>query len=187
MAAAKQAGDHWRPKRDHGDPARLRCPSARRAGPSVQAVTRLPALRAMRTTTSLALAAFLAAAAATAPAQTAAVAEPPDYRTDDYRAPVPATVAGGRAIATDAAERLWREKRAVFVDVLPAPRRPEGLRPGALWKPLPRRDIPGSLWLPDVGRGTLPEPPDASFRAAPSRPTPGDTSSAGAPSCLHRC
>ncbi len=67
----------------------------------------------MRTTTSLALAAFLAAAAATAPAQTTAVAEPPDYRTDDYRAPVPATVAGGRAIATDEAEHLWRGRKPV--------------------------------------------------------------------------
>jgi len=34
--------------------------------------------------------------------------------------PVPATVAGGEAIATAAAERLWRDKQAVFVAVLPA-------------------------------------------------------------------
>ena len=141
----------------------------------------------MRTTASLALAAFLAAAAATAPAQTTAVAEPPDYRTDDYRAPVPATVAGGRAIATDEAEHLWREKRAVFVDVLPAPRRPEGLRPDALWKPLPRRDIPGSLWLPDIGRGALPEPLDAYFRAALGRATGGDKSAAVVLYCLADC
>ncbi len=95
--------------------------------------------------------------------------------------------AGGRAIATDAAERLWREKRAVFVDVLPAPRRPEGLRPDALWKPLPRRDIPGSLWLPDVGRGALPEPLDAYFRAALARATGGDKSAAVVLYCLADC
>jgi len=140
----------------------------------------------MRTRASLALAAFLIAAAA-APAQTTAVPEPPDYRTDDYRAPVPATVAGGRAIATDEAQRLWRGKRAVFIDVLPAPRRPEGLRPDALWKPLPRRDIPGSLWLPDVGRGALPEPLAAYFRAALERATGGDKSAPLVLYCLADC
>src|SRR5690349_20813950 len=90
-----------------------------------------------------------------AAAQPTVVPEPQAYRTDNYRAPVPATVAGGQAIATGEAQRLWRDKQAAFIDVLPAPRRPEGLRPDALWKPLPRRDIPGSLWLPDVGRGAL--------------------------------
>src|SRR5580765_8384626 len=80
-------------------------------------------------------------------------AEPPDYRLEDYRAPVPATVAGGRTIGTAEAEALWRNHRALFVDGLPAPRRPENLPAKTLWKPVPRRDIPGSLWLPDVGRG----------------------------------
>jgi PQQ-dependent catabolism-associated CXXCW motif protein len=134
----------------------------------------------------LGLAALLAAAA-TAPAQTTGVAEPPDYRSDNYRAPVPATVAGGQAIATDATERLWREKRAVFIDVLPAPRRPEGMRPDALWKPLPHRDIPGSLWLPDVGRGALPEPLDAYFRAGLARATGGDKAAAVVLYCQADC
>jgi PQQ-dependent catabolism-associated CXXCW motif protein len=112
--------------------------------------------------------------AQSAAAQTAAVPVPPAYRTENYRAPVPATVAGGRAIATDEAQRLWRDKQAVFVDVLPAPRRPKGLRPDALWTPLPRRDIPGSLWLPDVGRGALSDALDAYFRAGLARATHGD-------------
>jgi PQQ-dependent catabolism-associated CXXCW motif protein len=81
--------------------------------------------------------------------------EPRGYRLDDYRAPTPATVAGGRAIGTAEAEALWRARRALFVDVLPAPRRPDGLPADTLWKPVPRRDIPGSLWLPEVGRGAL--------------------------------
>jgi len=139
----------------------------------------------MRTTAALATA-FLVWVAAAA-AQTETVPEPPDYRTDDYRAPVPATVAGGRAIATDEAERLWREKRAVFVDVLPAPRRPEGLKPDALWKPLPRRDIPGSVWLPDVGRGALAEPLDAYFRSALERATGGSKSAPLVLYCLADC
>ena len=113
--------------------------------------------------------------------------EPDGYRTDNYRAPVPATVAGGQAIATDEAHRLWRDKQAVFVDVLPAPRRPEGLRSDALWKPLPRRDIPGSLWLPDVGRGALSAALDAYFRAGLARATGGDKSAAVVLYCLADC
>jgi PQQ-dependent catabolism-associated CXXCW motif protein len=88
----------------------------------------------------------------------AAGAQPPEpegYRMEDYRAPVPATVAGGVVIDTTAAHELWASGNAVWIDVLPASRRPSTLPPSALWMPLPRRDIPGSLWLPDIGRGAL--------------------------------
>ena len=81
--------------------------------------------------------------------------EPEGYRLDDYRAPTPETVAGGVVIDTDAAYKLWLAGDAIWVDVLPAPRRPENLPPHALWMPVPRRNIPGSLWLPDLGRGAL--------------------------------
>ena len=94
-----------------------------------------------------ALALLATAAAAEAPP------EPSGYRLDAYRAPVPATIAGATAVGTAEAAALWRGRRAVFVDVLPAPRRPEELPADALWKPLPRRDIPGSLWLPAARRG----------------------------------
>jgi PQQ-dependent catabolism-associated CXXCW motif protein len=92
------------------------------------------------------------------------VPEPQGYRLDNYRAPVPLTVAGGKAIGTEDAKALWTSGRAVFIDVLPAPRRPEGLAPGAVWKPLPRLHVPGSLWLPDVGRGEINERLDSYFR-----------------------
>jgi PQQ-dependent catabolism-associated CXXCW motif protein len=85
----------------------------------------------------------------------AAAPEPPGYRLDDYRAPVPASVAGGHVLHTDALNALIDRGGAVLIDVLPAPRRPEGLRPDAPWMPVPRRNIPGSFWLPDVGRGAL--------------------------------
>ncbi len=92
------------------------------------------------------------------------VLEPPGYRLDDYRAAVPLTIAGGHAIGTEEARVLWEQKRAVFIDVLPAPRRPAGLRADAVWKPLPRLHIPGSLWLPDVGRGEINDKLDGYFR-----------------------
>jgi PQQ-dependent catabolism-associated CXXCW motif protein len=90
--------------------------------------------------------------------------EPEGYRMDDYRAPSPATVAGGVMLDTDAAHQLWESGAAVWIDVLPAPRRPENLPPSALWMPLPHRDIPGSLWLPDIGRGALSPDMEGYFR-----------------------
>jgi PQQ-dependent catabolism-associated CXXCW motif protein len=81
--------------------------------------------------------------------------EPDLYRLDDYRAPTPLTVSGREGVDTDEARRLWEAGAAIFIDVLPAPRRPEGLPAGAVWAPRPRRGIPGSVWLPDLGRGAL--------------------------------
>jgi PQQ-dependent catabolism-associated CXXCW motif protein len=97
----------------------------------------------------------------------AASAQPPEpegYRMDDYRAPTPRTVAGGIVLDTDAAHRLWKSGAAVWIDVLPTPRRPANLPASALWMPLPHRDIPGSLWLPDIGRGALSPELETYFR-----------------------
>jgi PQQ-dependent catabolism-associated CXXCW motif protein len=127
------------------------------------------------------------AATSSAVADTGSVPEPSDYRLDDYRAPTPATVAGGRAIDTPEAERLWRSGHAIFVDVLPAPRRPEGLPASTLWKPLPRRDIPGSLWLPEVGRGALNPALTAYFRDTLARAAAGDKSAPVVFYCLVQC
>ena len=90
--------------------------------------------------------------------------EPEGYRMDDYRAPAPATVAGAVVLDTDTAHQLWKSGEAVWIDVLPAPRRPANLPQSAVWMPLPHRDIPGSLWLPDVGRGALSPEVEGYFR-----------------------
>jgi PQQ-dependent catabolism-associated CXXCW motif protein len=138
----------------------------------------------MRTRSWLASALLLLAASA---ARADAPAEPPDYRQEDYRAPVPATVAGGRAIDTAEAEALWRDHHALFVDVLPAPRRPESLPAETLWKPVPRRDIPESLWLPEVGRGALSAEIDAYFREGLARASKGDKAAPIVFYCLADC
>lgn len=90
---------------------------------------------------------------------------PGGYRTDNYRAPTPPTVPGGSALGTEAAHTLWQGGGALWIDVLAAPRRPPNLPPQSVWKPLPRRDIPGSHWLPDVGRGALSPATEQFFRA----------------------
>jgi PQQ-dependent catabolism-associated CXXCW motif protein len=90
--------------------------------------------------------------------------EPEGYRIDDYRAPTPETVVGGAVLDTNGAHELWKIGAAVWIDVLPAPRRPSNLPAAAFWMPLPHRDIPGSLWLPDVGRGVLSPELEGFFR-----------------------
>ena len=52
------------------------------------------------------------------------VPEPDGYRTDDYRAPVPATLKGARVLATAEAEAIWRADTGVFIDVLPRAPKP---------------------------------------------------------------
>ena len=81
--------------------------------------------------------------------------EPEGYRTDNYRAPVPATLAGARVLATGQAEEIWRSGSAAFVDVLPRPPKPPNLPAGTIWRDRPRFNIPGSIWLPDTGYGAL--------------------------------
>ncbi|MEE3627665.1 hypothetical protein UCD39_27450 [Nitrospirillum sp. BR 11752] len=78
--------------------------------------------------------------AANALAQSATpVPEPPGYRLDDYRAPVPATVSGGKVLTTDALRDLLARQsdRVILVDVVPAPRRPAGMAPESPGCPCP--------------------------------------------------
>jgi PQQ-dependent catabolism-associated CXXCW motif protein len=82
--------------------------------------------------------------------------EPDDYRMDNYRAPVPATLKGARVLSTEEAEAIWRGKSGVFIDVLPRPPKPKSLPAGTVWRDKPRQNIPGSIWLPDTGYGKLP-------------------------------
>jgi PQQ-dependent catabolism-associated CXXCW motif protein len=100
--------------------------------------------------------------------------EPEGYRTDNYRAPVPATLAGARVLATDEAEAIWRTGKAAFIDVLPHPPKPQNLPEGTIWRERPRLNIPGSVWLPDTGYGTLAAATEAYLREGLARATGGD-------------
>jgi PQQ-dependent catabolism-associated CXXCW motif protein len=113
--------------------------------------------------------------AADAPAQQK-VLEPDGYRTDDYRAAVPATLKGARVLATAEAEAIWRAKTAGFVDVMPRPPKPPGLPAGTVWRDQPRHTIPGSIWLPDTGYGALAAPTEDYLRRGLERASGGDVS-----------
>lgn len=94
----------------------------------------------------------------------AQVSEPDGYRTDNYRAPVPATLAGARVLTTAETEAIWRAGTGIFIDVLPRPPKPANLPEGTVWRDKPRQNIPGSVWLPDTGYGKLAEPTEDYFR-----------------------
>src|SRR5215470_14966926 len=83
------------------------------------------------------------------------ISEPDSYRTENYRAPVPATLSGARVLSTQEAEAIWRAKSGIFIDVLPRPPKPKNLPEGTVWRDKPRFNIPGSVWLPDTGYGVL--------------------------------
>lgn len=85
----------------------------------------------------------------------AAPAEPDGFRLGDYRAPVPATLHGATVLHLDAMRRIVDRAEDVLIDVLPAPRRPESMRPGMPWLPQPHESLPGAHWWPDAGRGAL--------------------------------
>ncbi len=91
-----------------------------------------------------------------------AVAEPEGYRLQDYRAAVPATLRGATVVSTAEVEALAGE--AVLIDVLPRPPRPKALSEKAVWRPRPRSNIPGSVWLPNTGFGILPITVEAYFQ-----------------------
>ena len=90
--------------------------------------------------------------------------EPDGYRTENYRAPVPATLSGARVLSTQEAEAIWRAKSGIFIDVLPRPPKPKNLPEGTVWRDKPRFNIPGSMWLPDTGYGALAAPTESYLR-----------------------
>ena len=91
--------------------------------------------------------------------------EPSGFWTGRMLGPVPATIAGGRVIHTAELKLLAAGGAIFLVDVSPSPHKPEGLAPNAVWMPPPHHDIPGSVWLPDVGRGAIEPAYDAWYRA----------------------
>jgi PQQ-dependent catabolism-associated CXXCW motif protein len=95
------------------------------------------------------------------------------FRTSRYRAPVPDAPAGSRRVSIYELDRLAAEG-AVLVDVMPS--EGGGLDPSTgAWRLVRGRDhIPGSTWLPDVGRGAIPAELEDYFRRELARLTAGD-------------
>jgi PQQ-dependent catabolism-associated CXXCW motif protein len=120
-------------------------------------------------------------------AGTGAVEETAGYRFEPYRAPLPGTLARATTLDTAAAERLWREGSAVFVDVMYRDARPPNLPAGTVWRDRRRDNIPGSVWLANVGYGALSEEIEAYFRRALEEVTAGDSDRPLVFYCLMEC
>jgi PQQ-dependent catabolism-associated CXXCW motif protein len=147
--------------------------------------------RFQATVLALRRASFALALVAVAPiwawCEEAAPPEPKDYRTEDYRAPTPETLAGARTVATADAAALWRDQAAVFVDVMPQAPRPKNLPAETIWRDKVRLDIPGSFWLPDTGYGELAAATEAYLRNGLATLTGGDRTKAVVIYCQRDC
>jgi len=113
--------------------------------------------------------------------------EPEGYRTGNYRAPVPATLAGARVLATGEAEAIWRAGAGVFIDVLPHAPKPQNLPAGTIWREKPRLNIPGSIWLPDTGYGALAATTEDYLRHGLARVSGGNRATLPVIYCLTDC
>ena len=96
------------------------------------------------------------------------------FRIARFRSPVPASVPGGTAIAAADVAGLVKNHSGVLIDVLPSDG--AGLDPATgKWRLIkPHQDIPGSIWLPDVGKGELSPVMESYFRDNLARLTNGD-------------
>lgn len=136
---------------------------------------------------ALSCAAVDVAYAVDAAAPAAAVPEPTDYRMEDFRKPVPATLAGATVLANDAARTLWTGKTAVFIDVYPHAPKPANLPKETLWREPPHYSIEDAVWLPNVGYGVLSQATESYFKERLARITGGDKTKALVFFCLRDC
>ncbi len=120
-------------------------------------------------------AAFLSATAlCSLPCGAAGVPEPQGYRMSQFRAPVPVALTGGKVVSLDQVRALVEAGEVVLIDVLPRPPKPKGLKQGTIWRPRPRHNIPGSVWLPNTGFGGLSEEIERYFQSNLARLSGGD-------------
>jgi PQQ-dependent catabolism-associated CXXCW motif protein len=113
--------------------------------------------------------------------------EPDGYRGENYRAPVPATLAGARVFTTAEAETIWRAGTGVFIDVLPRAPKPQNLPEGTVWRDKPRFNIPGSVWLPDTGYGKLAAATEEYLRRGIERASGGNSAALLVIYCQEDC
>lgn len=118
---------------------------------------------------------------------TATVPEPSDYRQDDYRRPVPATLKGATVLEVAQALDLWTSNTAIFIDVYPRPPKPVNLPAGTLWRDPSHQSIEHAKWLPNVGYGVLSTAVDSYFRNTLMKLTQADMAKPIVFFCVRNC
>lgn len=112
---------------------------------------------------------------------------PEGYRLSAYRAPTPAVLPGASVLDTAGLQSLLMASQPVLLDVMASGQvaLPDG---GWRWVPdKPRRHLPGSMWLPNVGRGELDAGLESYFRRALARVSAGDVQRPLVFYCLRDC
>lgn len=78
------------------------------------------------------------------------------YRAERYRAPLPASAPGAKTLSAQDLQALLAQQSMVLLDVQAVVVRPETADFGIGWLPSRERfNLPGSIWLPNVGYGQL--------------------------------
>ena len=152
---------------------------------------RAPSIMALLTALLLTAIAATGADAEQRPTEAApentAPAEPAEYRVGDYRSPTPLTLRGATVTSSAEAMALWKANGAVFIDVMPRPRKPDNLPPETLWHIPEHLNIPGSAWLPNTGNGVLAPAAAAYFQEQLERLTAGNRMAPLLFYCLRHC
>ena len=115
------------------------------------------------------------------------VPEPTDYRMDEYRKPVPATLKGAKVLSPDQASELWTKNAAVFIDVYPKAPKPDNLPAGTFWREPTHQSIENAKWVPNVGYGTLGAPIEDYFKHQLEALSGGDKAKPLVFFCLRNC
>lgn len=115
------------------------------------------------------------------------VAEPENYRMDDFRKPVPATLKGAHVLSNEQATALWEAKSAVFIDVYPHAPKPDKLPTNTLWREPMHQSIENAVWLANVGYGVLSPEAESYFKRSLERLSGGDKTKQLVFFCLRNC
>ena len=134
----------------------------------------LPYLRCLCWTRAALIALALASPAIPASADEPEFDAATGYRIARFRSPVPANVPGGAVISAADVADLVKNRSAILIDVLPSDGAGLDAATGQWRLSKPRQDIPGSVWLPDVGKGDLSPVIDEYFRDNLARLTKGN-------------
>jgi PQQ-dependent catabolism-associated CXXCW motif protein len=86
------------------------------------------------------------------------------YRIKHYQAPAPTSVPGGTRVSLEELQALAKDKAAILLDVMSADGAVIDPTTGNWQLKKPRTHMPGSVWLPNVGRGVLTPALDAYYR-----------------------
>jgi PQQ-dependent catabolism-associated CXXCW motif protein len=110
------------------------------------------------------------------------------YRDNYYRRSTPAAIDVAQTLTPQQLHQFIASGQPVLVDVLSVVVRPESAALGFAWLPNEERmNIPGSIWLPNVGYGELDEPMQHYFANNLHQLTQGDKNRALVFYCVEAC